>query len=352
MKRYLKVFLVIFLFVTIFLVGCENELEALSVPESQVPTITILAYHRIIDNGPSFIDISTSTFENHLQWLKATQYNVIDFNTFTSFLEGKNTLPEKPVLITFDDGYKETLTNAAPILAKYNLPATLFIYSERIKNSPSPGGLTVSELQELQKLGWSIQAHTISHADLSQFSRSNKSGAVWEMKDNKERLEKLLGTPVTGLAYPYGAYTDEIESWAKEVGFTSCFLIEEGPNTLTPNPYRLKRHMLYAKDTLEDFARKVASAPLNVTRTVPSQAQVINYRPVKVIADVELPPELNVIEVYADLENHVLDAKFDQQKQRIVVETPDLGYGHHNLTIKILGSDKRTYTYGWSFVCR
>lgn len=153
------------------------------------------------------------------------------------------------------------------------------------------------------------------------------------------------------MAYPYGAYTPEVEQWAQEAGFKAAFLIEEGPNTYDDiHPYRIKRHMLYQKDTLEDFARKVTSSPLQVIRTVPEQAQVIDYRPATVIADVVLPEGVKVVKVYADIESEDLSARFDAEKQRVIVDTASVGRGHHNMTIKLLGSDGRTYVYGWSYV--
>jgi peptidoglycan/xylan/chitin deacetylase (PgdA/CDA1 family) len=355
MKRSTKAFLLSLLLVLVLclgLTGCSQEQITFVVPESKVPTITILAYHRIIDGGPSFIDVTPHMFDNQLSYLKDNGYNVISYEELLSYLQDKSPLPQKPVLITFDDGYKETLTNAAPILAKHKMPATLFIYSDRLKSSESSGGLTVDELKELQRLGWSIQAHTISHADLSSFAPNNKEGAMRELVENKDLIEKSLGTEVTALAYPYGAYTKEVEDWAKEAGYLTCFLIEEGPNNLNPNPYRLNRHMLYAKDTLEDFAHKVSSTPLEIIRTVPAQAQVINYRPATVIADIKLPQEVEVVKVFADLESQELKARFDDKKQRIVVETPNISYGHKNLTVRILGNDGRSYIYGWSFVIR
>ncbi len=346
-----RLFLICVLILSLLLfTGCKQEEYKFTIPESNVPTITVLAYHRIIDGGPSFIDVSTYMFDSQLNWLKENGYQVIDFDSFMAFLSGEKTLPAKAVLITFDDGYQETLTNAAPILEKHRLPATLFIYSNRIKDYSHPGGLSVPELKQLQQKGWSIQAHTISHADLSQFAPNNKAAALTEMVENKKLIERFLGSQVSALAYPYGAYTKEVEAWAKEAGFSACFLIEEGPNTFTPNPYRLKRHMLYAKDTLQDFAYKVSSSPLEVIKTIPAQAQVINYRPNTVIVDVDLPAGLEVKKVFADLESEELDARFDQQKQRIVVETPTISYGHHNLTVRLLGSDGRMYIYGWSFV--
>ncbi|MFA6693294.1 MAG: hypothetical protein WCS44_00465, partial [Bacillota bacterium] len=151
-------------------------------------------------------------------------------------------------------------------------------------------------------------------------------------------------------AYPYGAYTPEVEAWAKEAGFVVAFLIEEGPNTFEPHPYRIKRHMLYAKDTLEDFAYKVNSSPLEVIQTIPSQAQVITYRPATVIVDVKVPEGVEVTKTFADIESEVLNARFDTEKQRIIVNTSSVGKGHHNMTVKLLGNDGRFYVYGWSYV--
>jgi len=347
----IKLLAIALLFSLLLVTGCTKQVFKFDIPESEIPTITVLAYHRILDGGPSFIDVSTSMFDNHLTWLEQNGYNVISYDEFIDFLDGKGNLPEKPVLITFDAGYKETYTNAMPILAKHEMPAVLFIYSNRMKDYSFDGGLSVTELREMQRKGWSIQAHTVTHADLSLFSPHAKASAMYEMAQNKKDIESKLGTEVTGLAYPYGAYTPEVEQWAQEAGFKAAFLIEEGPNTYDDiHPYRIKRHMLYQKDTLEDFARKVTSSPLQVIRTVPEQAQVIDYRPATVIADVVLPEGVKVVKVYADIESEDLSARFDAEKQRVIVDTASVGRGHHNMTIKLLGSDGRTYVYGWSYV--
>ena len=109
--------------------------------------------------------VSRGMFEQQMRLLKEKGYRVISIDQFFDFLEFKSTLPPKSVVITIDDGWRSAYEIAFPILQKYGYPATLFIYTDRIIDTPQT--LSWGLLQEMAGYGIDIQCHTKSHRNLT-----------------------------------------------------------------------------------------------------------------------------------------------------------------------------------------
>ena len=149
----------------VILVGHPRE-EASPAPlpaaEDDVKVL-VLNYHMV---NTMFISlaIEPEDFEWQMKYLVDHGYHSITIDELYAFLEGKGTLPERPVLITFDDGYVDNYTNAYPILKKYNLKATIFIVTGFV--SKRKGYLTWDQLREMERNGITAQSHTVTHAPL------------------------------------------------------------------------------------------------------------------------------------------------------------------------------------------
>ena len=99
-------------------------------------SVPILTYHNFDPTVPGSMTISTQKFADQLQWLKENGYTVIPLKELVSYLQGKtNSLPPKPVVITADDGRKSVYIYMLPLIKKYNVPVTLFIYPSAISNA-------------------------------------------------------------------------------------------------------------------------------------------------------------------------------------------------------------------------
>jgi peptidoglycan/xylan/chitin deacetylase (PgdA/CDA1 family) len=146
-------------------------------------------------------------------------------------------LPQKPILITFDDGYRDNLTNAAPVLARLGMPATAYVISGRISNG-DPSFLTWRQLAMLERRGVEIGSHTVSHRELTSLSDNE---ALAELVRSRRALERRLGHRVPWLAYPIGAYDSRIERLARRAGYVLAVTTEWGTRQSAQRPLALPR---------------------------------------------------------------------------------------------------------------
>jgi len=182
--------------------------------------VLVLNYHMV---NSMFISlaIEPEDFDWQMKYLVDHGYHSITLDELYAFLEGQGTLPDRPVLITFDDGYVDNYTNAYPILKKYDLKATIFIVTGFV--SKRKGYLTWDQLREMEQHGIMAQSHTVTHAPLPELSDERIRE---ELVVSKQQAEAELGHPVEFIAYPTGVHDLHIVSLAKEAGDKGGFFGE------------------------------------------------------------------------------------------------------------------------------
>ncbi len=168
--------------------------------------------------------VAPDVFEAQMEELVRAGYHTITPDELDQAMKtGYATLPTKPVLLTFDDGYKDQFAHAYPVLKRLGLKATFFIVTEAYKNR---GSMTREMIQQVDREGLiTIGAHTENHAFLNKIGASTRHQ---EIAGSKKSLEELLGHAVNTFAYPYGAWTDSIAQEVKDAGFTLAFWIRMG----------------------------------------------------------------------------------------------------------------------------
>jgi len=169
-------------------------------------------------------------------------------------------LPEKSVIITFDDGHLSNYTRAFPILQKYGFAATFFV---TVKNIGSYDGVRYEQLREMADSGISIQSHTMTHPFLSDLDAKQ---IHWELAESKSALELALGNPVNHLALPGGRYNSTVRNTAMEVGYQTVCTSNIGINTLTSDLYALRRLAIKRDTSFSTFCSIVEMKPLTVMR--------------------------------------------------------------------------------------
>ncbi len=202
--------------------------------------IPILSYHSISnENCPLSLDLTE--FENQLSFFKKNNFQSIHFNE----LENKSS---KKFIITFDDGYKDLIINALPLLKKYNFKATCFIISNLIgkknvwdefnKNIKDKELMNLSDIRLWVKNGMLLGSHSKNHKKLTLL---NTKEAKDEIINSKNELETLTGIPVNSFCYPYGLYNENIVKIVKEK-YNSAFTTNRSRyDTLKHNKYVLPR---------------------------------------------------------------------------------------------------------------
>lgn len=243
------------LFTILFLAFCFWCPIALADNATSVP---ILVYHNFDPVKTGSMTISTARFEQQLQWLKNNGYTIIPLMELVHYLQGKiNALPPKSVVITDDDGRKSVYTYMLPLVRKYHIPVTLFVYPQVISHASY--ALTWQQLKELQKTGlFDIQGHTYWHPNFKQ-EKKRLSAAEYQklvhiqLVNSKKILESKLGTPITLLAWPFGIHDNYLEQEASKAGYMMAFSIAARHADRAENKMAQPRYMIVAGQSMKTF---------------------------------------------------------------------------------------------------
>lgn len=227
--------------------------------------IPILCYHNFNPTIPGSMTMDPRKFEAQLKWLKDNGYTIIPLKQAVEYLQGTRTsLPAKSIVITADDGWKSVYTYMLPLIRKYNIPVTLFIYPGTI--SQGKNALTWEQLKELQRTGLiDIQSHTSWHPNFKH-EKKNRSSASYEkfVKDelinSKKVLEDKLNIKVTLLAWPFGIYDKYLEQEAAKAGYVMAFSIDARTANKNYRPMAQPRFMIIENQSMKTFATIINGA--------------------------------------------------------------------------------------------
>ncbi len=210
---------------------CLAVILWLMYPVSGVP---ILEYHQVLDDQELY-SIDSREFEEQMKYLADHHYTAISLQELADGLEGKIALPAKPVVITFDDGYRDNLTNALPIMEKYDMKATVFVIPHDVGTQDY---LDWDEIREMQMRGTEIQSHTMNHVALPDISFEQ---CLSEVVESKAVIETQIGGSVGFLSYPFGKYNSEVVQALQEAGYRGGCTGHPGFNAPGQNLFQLKR---------------------------------------------------------------------------------------------------------------
>lgn len=162
--------------------------------------------------------------------------------------EGQSVLPEKSVLLTFDDGYSEHYKYVYPVLKKLKLKATFFIVTD---DRPSRGSVTDAMLKEMDQSGLvTIAAHTKNHPFLTKLSKTKRDD---EIQGSKKDLEALLGHSVDYFAYPFGAVSPQVIKEVEAAGYKLGFWVRFGSLHVSSGPFMLRRMRVQNGESIVDL---------------------------------------------------------------------------------------------------
>jgi len=174
-------------------------------------SLPILTFHAI-DHSPAVISFSPKFFERGMRFLHQRGYRTLNLVDVAAYIRSGLSLPDRSIVLTFDDGYQSVYDHAFPILQRYGFSATVFLTVGGKRNGSNSGRLpemsgrsmlSWSEIREMQRCEIEFGAHTLTHPDLTRLAITS---AEREICDSKAIIEDSVSVPVTSFAYPYGRY--------------------------------------------------------------------------------------------------------------------------------------------------
>jgi peptidoglycan/xylan/chitin deacetylase (PgdA/CDA1 family) len=203
--------------------------------------VPILMYHYVEyvkdtrDTIRKSLSLTPYTFEDEIKTLISARYTFMTNAELADALSGKIPLPPKPIVLTFDDGYRDFYTDVYPVLKKYRVKATAYIISGFLGY---PNNMYAWQVKQIADEGLvEIGAHTVNHAWLKGMPREK---LVYEVGQCKKTLESLTGKPVVSFAYPYGVFDVPAIQAIAAAGFTSAVSTIPGADQ-----YQTHRYFLY-----------------------------------------------------------------------------------------------------------
>jgi peptidoglycan/xylan/chitin deacetylase (PgdA/CDA1 family) len=211
-------------------------------------TVPILMYHRV-GTGPTVepsitraLTVAPAVFDAQMRWLHTAGFHAITAAQLYAGLEQGRRLPARPVLITFDDGYRDVLWNASPELERLHMPAVEFVITARISDG-DPSFLTWPELQLLEQRGFTIGSHTVHHLELTLLPPRQ---ALAELVLSRLVLERHLRRPVQFFAYPAGRVDAQVLGLVRRAGYVLAVTTAPGDVQRAGEPFLLHRYEVLA----------------------------------------------------------------------------------------------------------
>ncbi len=169
-------------------------------------TAPIIFYHHVISGDPPNIYcVTTDAFTEQMDYLQSNGYSVIPISLLVTAIKVGANLPDRPIVISFDDGNADIYDNAFPIMHKYGFTGTLYLVVNYLDQDTF---LSTDQVVELQNAGWEIGNHSMSHPNLA----GMQADLSFQIVNSKKFLAKKFNAPIDTFAYPYGETDPDINS--------------------------------------------------------------------------------------------------------------------------------------------
>jgi peptidoglycan/xylan/chitin deacetylase (PgdA/CDA1 family) len=242
----------------------KDELVDESGNESGVG-LPILMYHRIATDGPLDLDqfrVDPILFDEQLSALRQVGFQPTSLRDWVGALAKAETPAGKPIILTFDDGYRDFLTAALPALRKHSFAAIVFLVAGRIGGvadwdanyGEAAPLMTWPELLEVEHEGIELGCHSLIHQPMTEM---NDAELVADTRHARRILERRLGHSVDHFAYPYGAENTLVQKAVATLGFKSAVSCRPGLSRPGDDPMCLPRIDVPGGCTPEELLRKV-----------------------------------------------------------------------------------------------
>jgi len=211
--------------------------------------IPILMYHAVSDDRDSTLHVTPENFSRQIAFLHENGYSVLSLDELVEDIKGGTGFVPKTVVITFDDGYEDNYLHAFPVLAKYDIPATIFLITDYVD---SRGGyLKWDQVRLMMKNGIDFGGHTMSGAYLPSITDTQR---LWEeVAGCKKEIELKTGKEAGYFCYPTGGFNEKVKNAVKRAGYKGACTTNRGFDKLNRDVYELNRVKVTNSDTNKPF---------------------------------------------------------------------------------------------------
>ncbi len=323
-------------------------------PAAEALSIPALCYHQVRPGANGQFELTPEAFREQLGILKAQGYRSLSSDELLAILASGTVPAKRSIVLSFDDGYASVYDYAFPIMKEMGFTGIACIYPQFIG---AGNAMTWDQLRELASGGWSIESHSMSHANLATGHGTPAYAKMLEheVAGSRALIEKQLGLPVRFMVWPYGIYTEQAEQAARDAGYAGAMTVDGGANYPGLDPFRVKRQVVYRSDTRDKFLIRLGMASIEVTDQQPRPGEVLTA-----LATVSC--RLPALAGYS-AETHVLNVKatggslefrFDPQSREVQARPKGaLKPGHRFIDVYL--RDKRTgitAQHGWLFTIK
>ena len=225
-----------------------------SLRSTRIPT---LVYHSVRPHikGESKYqdqyDVTPELLRKELTYLKEHGYTPVGYRDLLDYWQGATTsFPEKPIILSFDDGWRNQYQYAYPLLKEFHMKGVFFVFTNPIDNK-KPHWMSWDELREMDAAGMEIGGHTRTHPMLSKITEDVKLD--YEIKEPKEIIERELGHAIVAFAYPFGVRNEHVFSALGRAGYKFARTIQNG--VWNDPEHSLTMHGTLSSDNVSDFIR-------------------------------------------------------------------------------------------------
>lgn len=197
---------------------------------ARLARVPVVMYHDIRPDKQVFFDVTPEEFEQHLKLIQQKGLTPITLDQLVTHLRTGLPLPEKPILLTFDDGYEGHYTYVYPLLKKYNYPAVFSIYTDKIDKRLGRPAVTWDQLKEMVADPLvTIASHSVTHRVMTTLTEAEVQR---EVRESKRILEAKLGVPIRYFTYPEGGYNAQVAKAVQEAGYASALTMNDADERL------------------------------------------------------------------------------------------------------------------------
>ena len=218
--------------------------------------VPILMYHYISEPPPGAdvyrkdLSVSPERFADHLRYLSEAGYHVITLDDLLYALTLGRPLPEKPIILTFDDGYEDNYLNAFPLLQRYGMVGEFFIITDFV-NQARAGYMTWAQIEEMSRAGQRFGSHSRDHPDLR---GKSVDYLVWQALGGIEAIQEHLGHRPRWISYPSGSYDMQVMAVYKSAHYWGGLATHQGATHTLDDIFELTRVRVRGSHTAQDLA--------------------------------------------------------------------------------------------------